>query len=488
MPSDRIQRHLYRLLDQVDEAAAASDWSDVRQLADAALRLDPENEQASARLAAAERNIDISTATEQAQTAAPGQPRSSAEGHTRERRAGALDGIRILDFTRFQQGTFGTLQLADLGADVWKIEQPGGDPGRTLGRHQNGYSSYFESLNRNKRSLCLDLSQPEGVTVVERLAPQVDIVAENFRPGTMERLGIGYEHLRAINPGIIFASGSMYGPKGPRGRDPGYDNIAQAAGGMMAFTTSEGETPHGAQPGMADQTGGSMLAYGVLAALVHRLRTGAGQKVDVSLYGSQIALQGIHVARAWTEHPLAPPGKSSGVFSHRALCLDGRWIGFGVLEARRFPGLATTLGLGELAGDPRFESSEARGTNIGDLVELIDAQVIQRNADEWIERLREGDVPCAIVQDYESIRRDEQAIANGYVHETDHPVWGAIATHGPVATFSQTPASVRLHAPVQPGAHSFEILEEGGFSSDEVAALTAAGVVIAAPTPEPAAG
>ena len=398
----------------------------------------------------------------------------------RTQRPGALAGIRVLDFTRFQQGPFSTLQLADLGADVWKIEQPGGDPGRTLGRHRNGYSSYFESLNRNKRSLCLDLRKAEGVSVVERLSGLVDIVVENFRPGTMDRLGIGYERLRAINPAIIFASASMYGPEGPRSHDPGYDNIAQAAGGLMAFTTSEGETPQGAQPGIADQTGGSMLAYAALAALVHRLRTGEGQKVDVSLYGSQIALQSIHVARAWTDHPLAPPGASSGVFSHRALCLDGRWIGFGVLEARLFPRLASALGIEALLSDTRFESSEARGSNIGELVELIDAQVIQRNAEEWIAHLREADIPCSIVQDYAAIRRDPQALANGYVHETDHPVWGSIATHGPVATFTETPASVRRHAPTRPGDHSSEILEEAGFSPAEIARLTAAAVVVLA--------
>jgi len=399
---------------------------------------------------------------------------------------GPLDGIRILDFTRFQQGTFGTVQLADLGADIWKVEQPGGDPGRTLGRHIGGYSSYFESLNRNKRSLSLDLSKADGVEVVQRLVPQVDIVAENFRPGTMDRLGIGYERLHEINPALIFASGSMFGPQGPRGRDPGYDTIAQAAGGIMAFTTSEGETPHGAQGGIADQTGGSMLAYAVLAALVHRLRTGEGQKVDVSLYGSQIALQGIHVAREWTEHEVAPPGKSSGVFSHRALCLDGRWIAFGHLEARHFPNLAAALALPELATDPRFATPEARGLNMGDLVERIDAQVIQRNADEWIEHLREADVPCTIVQDYPAIRRDPQAIANGYVHETNHPVWGPIATHGPVAQFSESPAEVRFHAPITPGDHSAEILTEAGFAPEEIATLTAAGVVIEAPQPQPA--
>ena len=392
--------------------------------------------------------------------------------------AGALDGIRVLDFTRFQQGTFGTLQLADLGADVWKIEQPGGDPGRTLGRHLNGFSSYFESLNRNKRSLCLDLSGPEGVRVVERLVKHVDIVAENFRPGTMDRLGIGYDHLRTINEGLIFASGSMFGPDGPRGLDPGYDNIAQAAGGLMAFVTSDGETPHGTQPGVADQTGGSMLAYGVLAALVHRLRTGQGQKVDVSLYGSQIALQGIHVARVWNDHEVAPPGRSSGVLSHRALCLDGRWIAFGFLEARHFPKLAAGLDLDELETDPRFARSEERAKHLGALVERIDAQVIQRPADEWIERLRTADIPCSVVHDYEMIRHDPQAIANGYVHETEHPVWGSIATHGPVAGFSETPATVRTHAPIQPGDHSAQILGEGGFTPDEIAALANAGVVL----------
>jgi CoA:oxalate CoA-transferase len=399
---------------------------------------------------------------------------------------GPLDGIRILDFTRFQQGTFGTAQLADLGADVWKVEQPGGDPGRTLGNHLGGYSSYFESLNRNKRSISLDLRQPEGVEVVRRLVEKVDIVAENFRPGTMEKLGIGYEDLRAINPGLIFASGSMFGPRGPRGRDPGYDTIAQAAGGLMAFTTGDEEVPRSAQPGIADQTGGSMLAYAILAALVHKLRTGEGQKVDVSLYGSQIALQGIHVARAWTEHQLAPPGKSSGVLTHRALCLDGRWIAFGFLEARHFPRLAEALGVPELATDPRFETSEARGPNTGELVELIDAQVIQRPADEWIEELRRFDIPCTIVHTYEEIRTDPQAIANGYVNETDHPVWGKVATHGPVAQFSESPAEVRFIAPITPGDHSHEILEEAGFTADEVATLAASGTVSGASLPQPA--
>ena len=390
---------------------------------------------------------------------------------------GPLDGIRILDFTRFQQGTFATLLLADLGADVLKVEQPGGDPGRTLGRHVDGYSSYFESLNRNKRSLCLDLSRPEGREVVLRLAAAVDAVVENFRPGTMDKLGIGYEALSRVNPGLVFASASMFGPKGPRGRDPGYDTIAQAAGGIMMFHTRDGETPHGVQGGLADQTGGTMLAHAILAALVHRLRTGEGQKVDVSLYGSQIAIQGIHVARLLHHAPLRPPGQSSGVLSHRAQCLDGRWIAFGFLEARHFPKLLRGLELDHLAEDPRFATSAARGPHLGDLVELIDAQVITRPAAEWIESLRAADVPCSVIQDYEMIAEDPQARANGYIHEEDHPVWGRVRTQGLVAQLSRTPASVRRHAPVHPGHHSAEILCEAGFTEEEIKDLLAAGIV-----------
>jgi crotonobetainyl-CoA:carnitine CoA-transferase CaiB-like acyl-CoA transferase len=243
------------------------------------------------------------------------------------------------------------------------------------------------------------------------------------------------------------------------------------------FHTSDGETPHGVQGGIADQTGGSMLAQGILAALVHKLRTGEGQKVDVSLYGSQISLQGIHVARSLYHAPLRPPGQSSGVLSHRSQCLDGRWIAFGFLEAWHFPKLAQGLDLPELATDERFATPEARGKHHGRLVELIDAQVIQRPAAEWIEKLRAADVPCTVIQDYEMIAADPQARANGYIHEEDHPVWGRVRTQGPVVTLSKSPSSVRRSAPITPGEHAEEILREAGFGEAEIAALVEAGAL-----------
>ena len=223
-----------------------------------------------------------------------------------------------------------------------------------------------------------------------------------------------------------------------------------------------------------------MLAFAILGALVHRLRTGEGQKVDVSLYGSQIAIQSIHASRAWNEHGLEPPGRSSGVLSHRSLCLDGAWIAFGFLEAHHFPKLAHVLELEDLLADPRFATPAERGPNHGALVELLDAQIIQRPSSEWIERLRAADVPCTVVQDYDAIRRDPQAIANGYVHEEEHPKWGSIATQGLAATYSRSPAAVYRHAPITPGDDTHQILSEGGFSEDEIKALAAAGVVLRA--------
>ncbi len=401
-----------------------------------------------------------------------------AETAERSAATGPLAGFTVLDFTRFQQGTFGTMLLSDLGAEIIKVEQPGGDPGRRLGVHTDGHSSYFEALNRNKRSICLDLHQPAAVAVAKRLAGSVDIVVENFRPGTMERLGLGYEELSHDNPGLIYASASMFGPRGPRSSDPGYDTIAQAAGGlMMANRVAGDDTPRSSQGGIADQTGGMMLAHGILAALVHRVRTGAGQKVDVSLYGSQLALQAIHVTRSLHSAPMRPPGQSSGVLSHRAICGDGHWIAFGYLEGWKWPTLARGLGLDRLIDDPRFATAAARGPNHGDLVEIIDATVIMQPAAHWIEQLRRHDVPCTVVQDYEMIANDEQALANGYIVRYEHPQHGLVRASGPVATLEATPSSVRRHAPLHPGEHSAEILREASYTETEIEELIRDGAV-----------
>ena len=391
--------------------------------------------------------------------------------------AGALDGITILDFTRFQQGTFSTLLLADQGADVLKVEQPGGDPGRMLGLHVDRYSSYFESLNRNKRSIVLDLRKPEARTVVERLAERVDVVVENFRRGVMDRLGIGYEALRCRNPRLIYASGSMFGPRGPRSEEPGYDNIAQAAGGMMMATWDHSGTPHSPQGGLADQVGGMLLSHGILTALVARERHGVGQRVDASLYGSQLALQGIHVARVLYHEPVMPPGAGSGVFSHRAFAGDGVWIAFGYLTGNFWPNMCCALDLEWLTTDARFADQVERGKHQHALVEIVDAQVATRPSREWIERLIAADVPCTVVQDYLMIGTDPQALANDYIISYAHPTYGEVHASGFAVSMSEMPPSLRHPAPPRPGLHSEEILREAGFSATEIATLVASGAV-----------
>lgn len=391
--------------------------------------------------------------------------------------SGALDGIRILDFTRFQQGTFSTCLLGDMGADVLKVEQPGGGPGRRLGLHVDGYSSYFESLNRNKRSIVIDLRRPEGREVVYRLVARVDVVTENFRPGVMDRLGTGYEALRARNPRLIYAAGSMYGPEGPRGNEPGYDNIAQAAGGMMMATRRNEETPYAPQPGLADQVGGMLLSHGILGALVALARTGLGQRVDASLYGSQIALQGIHVARALSKQPLVPPGAGSSVFSHRAFCADAVWIAFGYLTGDFWPRMCRALDLEWLSADPRFADPVERGRHQHELVEIVDAQVAGRPSKEWLNRFVEADVPCTVVQDYGMIAEDQQALANDYILTYRHPKFEQVTAQGFPWAMSETPPSLRYPAPGSAGLHSVEILRESGFQEAEITRLLDQGTI-----------
>jgi len=391
--------------------------------------------------------------------------------------SGALDGITILDFTRFQQGTFATLLLADMGADVWKVEQPGGDPGRRLGVHSDGFSAYFESLNRNKRSIVLDLRKPEAIQTVHRIAEKVDVVAENFRPGVMDRLGIGFEALRCRSPGLVYAEGSMWGLQGPRAHHPGYDNIAQAAGGMMMATRQNEEAPHAPLMGTADQTGGMILAYGVLAALVARCRTGRGQRVDASLYGSQIALQGIQFARALYSAPLNPPGVASSSFSYRAFCGDGVWIAFGYLTGDFWPKLCSALDLEWMMTDARFAEPAERGRHNHDLAEVLDAQVALRPSAEWLQRMADADVPCTVVQTYHDIAEDPQAKANSYILSYHTSTWGEAHAQGFPATLSETPASFRHEAPASPGIHSSAILRDAGFSDEEAAELLACGAV-----------
>ncbi len=391
---------------------------------------------------------------------------------------GPLDGIRVLDFTRWQQGPWATVMLGDMGAEVIKLEErTNGDLGRALGRGADGFCAYFEAHDRNKKSITVDVRRPEGTRIVCQLVERVDIVAHNFRPGVMERLGLGYEALKAINPRIIYASASGFGADGPLASRPSYDVIGQAMGGIMVTQGGgpDGE-PHMVVPGVADQVGAMMFAYGIAMALIARERFGAGQQIDASLYGAQIALQASNITRAlWTgEHA---PSRPRGYPTFKPYgCADGKWLAVGVLDPVVFPRLCAALGRADLATDALYAEPFARYANADRLEVELAAAFMAESRDCWIARLVAHDVPCGPVQDYLEVGADPQARANGYITTIEHPNLGPMQVVGVPARLSETPGSIRMPAP-ELGQHTEEILLDLGYTWEQIEALKTAGAV-----------
>jgi len=386
-----------------------------------------------------------------------------------------LEGITILDFTRWQQGPFATVMLSDMGADVLKVEERGhGDLGRALGARPDGFCAYFEAHNRNKRSITLDLRSDEGRKIVLQLVERVDVVTENFRPGVMDRLGIGYEDLKKTNPRIIMGSASGFGPKGPLSRRPSYDVIGQAMGGMMVAQGGPGGEPQLITGGFADHVGAMFLAFGVSMAIIARERFGVGQHVDASLLGGQIAFQSMGYIRA-LQMDSAPPQRSpirpGGNALFRAYaCSDGRWIAVGVLDPKVWPALTRALGAPDLAVDERFAEPFARFQNGVELKEKLAALFATATRDEWVKRLQDHDVPTGPVYDMAEAAADPQVLENGYIVEIDHPHLGKIRVPGPPIQLSETPAYARGTAP-ELGQHTEEVLLLLGYDWEQIEGL-----------------
>lgn len=391
---------------------------------------------------------------------------------------GPLDGIRILDFTRYQQGPFATVMLGDMGAEIIKVEdRNGGDLGRALGKQPDGFCAYFEAHDRNKKSITLNLRAPEGLEIALKLAERCDVVMHNFRPGVMDRLGLGYEAVKAVNPRIIYGSASGFGLEGPIAHRPSYDIIGQAMGGIMvAQGGGPGNEPRMALPGIADQVGAMCFAFGVSMALVARERFGIGQQVDGSLYGAQLALQAMNLTgamRAGKHNPSRPQGSPT----FRAYgCDDGQWVAVGVLDPAVYPRLCAALRRDDLATDERFAEPFSRWQNADALEAELTGAFLKDSSAIWIERLIEHDVPCCRVQDYMDVANDPQARINGYIQTVDHPHLGPIDVVGPPVRLSETPASVRSAAP-ELGQHTEELLLDLGYTWEQIAALHDARVI-----------
>ena len=399
-----------------------------------------------------------------------------------------LEGIRVLDWTIWQQGPVAAAMLGDLGAEVIKIEERvGGDPGRGMlraaGLDLSGRPNfYFEANNRNKKSLTVDLKKPTGVEIVQRLAEHADVFVQNFRKGVAARLGLDAATLRARNPRLIYASATGYGPEGPDSGAPSFDYLGLARSGLMLASGEPDDPPIYTSGGIADQMGATMLAFGVLAALLVRERTGRGQEVDASHLGSMSWLQGLGLA-ARTMLGRAIPRQSrkyatNPLWNHYR-CADDQWIALAMLQPDRYwKNLCRVLEIPEAATDARFTGAKERMFHCGDCVALLDEVFARRPRAEWLRRLAEGgDFIATLVNSVDDLPDDPQMQVNGYVTTFAHPTFGPTQVVGVPVLLSETPGSIRLPAP-EFGQHTEEVLTEIlGYSWEEIGHLREAEVI-----------
>ena len=394
--------------------------------------------------------------------------------------AGPLAGLRVLDFTIAQQGPYATLLLADMGAEVIKVEQPGnGEVGRVLGiDRKRGFSAYFLAINRGKKSLTLNLKSEQGRDVALRLSRDCDIVVHNFRPGVMEKLGLGYEAFKAANPHVIYAGASAFGSKGPLGDKPGNDICAQAYGGLMSMT-GEGEAPIPTGAAIADHIGALTLALGIVSAVVHRERTGVGQELEASLLGSIMAAQSweltLHMMNGEL-HEKAGRGNSLLPFQWYAYQTSDGYLAVGGVTPGRWAGFCKAIDWPELETDDHWSSIGNRMRDRHEINQLIDERLKQRETGYWLPRLEAADIFCAPVLDHEQLTSGEQANANGYILEIEHPRQGAVRVIPLPLSFSESPVDSSRPEPLL-GEHSEVVLRERGYSNDEIESLRGAGVI-----------
>jgi crotonobetainyl-CoA:carnitine CoA-transferase CaiB-like acyl-CoA transferase len=345
-----------------------------------------------------------------------------------------FDGVRVLDLSRMLAGPYGSMLLADLGADVIKVEAPdGGDPMRAMGPPflPDGESAYFLAINRNKKSLVLDLTKPAGRDVFLDLAAQCDVVWENFRPGVMDRLGLGYAALSRLNPALVMCSLSAYGQDGPYRDRPAFDLALQAMGGAMSLTGPAGGEPVRMGLPMGDLSGGMFGALAVAGALLRRVRTGQGTHVDLSLLDCQVSLLSYLAQYFWTDGAVPGPmgsAHASVVPYGRLPTKDGHLI-VAVFE-RFWPDFCRAAGHPEWTADPRFAANADRVAHRAALMALVERAFAERTTEEWLARLRAEGVPAAPIQTLDRVLSDPQVRHRGMVVDVEHPRHGRVPTLG----------------------------------------------------------
>ena len=398
-----------------------------------------------------------------------------------EANKGALAGIRVLDLTRVLAGPYCTMFLGDLGAEVVKVEQPGvGDDTRGWGPpFAGGESAYFLCTNRNKKSLTVDLKSADGIALIKQLAGQADVLIENFRPGAMDRLGLGERDLRAGNSRLVYASLSGFGADGPMADIPGYDLIVQAWGGLMSITGTNESGPLKVGVAIIDLVAGLMLGKAIVAALYAREKIGVGQKIDTSLLEAEVAtlinagsnyLIGGKVPGRWgNAHPTIVP--------YQSFQTADSFLVLGAASESIWKRLCPALKRADLADDPRFAKNADRVANRQELIAILSAIFMTQTTDHWVTALNQANVPCAPVQTIDQVFAAPQVLHRNMLVEVDHPTVGKIRMAGIPVKFSATPASVRLPPPLL-GEHNDDVLSSWlGMQSEAIDQLKKKSVI-----------
>ena len=401
---------------------------------------------------------------------------------------GPLAGMLVIDWTMWQFGPVSTMMLADLGADVIKVESLDGDHGRqfaTVAGVENamaGSSAYFESLNRNKRGIALDLKHPKGLDAMRKLVEKADIFVENFRQGVAERLGLGCEYLTQLNPALIYASATGYGPKGDDSGKPAFALTGEARAGSLWWAGPNDGIPYNIN-GVADQIAGIMLSYGILGAVVARERFGVAQRVDVSHLGSLMWLGGMRDGIALLSgkgFERQPRTRAGNILWNYYRCKDDNWIAFSMSQGERYwPTFCEALGRRDLISHTRFDTMESRREHREELIAILDDIFITRTRAEWERRLDDaGDLIWERVQSIMDLPDDPQVTRNDYLIDFEHPTLGATKWHQTPIAFSETPVSTQRMAPAH-GEHTEAVLIEMlGYEWDDIATLKDEGVIL----------
>ncbi|NLW72389.1 MAG: CoA transferase [Chloroflexi bacterium] len=392
---------------------------------------------------------------------------------------GALSDVKVLDLTRVLAGPYATMMLADLGAEIIKIEMPGkGDDSRAYGPYRNGESAYFMSINRNKQSMTLNLKAPEGKEILKELIQHVDVLVENFRPGTMERLGLGFDVLHELNPRLIYAASTGYGQTGPYSQRPAYDAVVQAMGGIMSITGSENGVPTRVGSSIGDIIAGLFLAFGILAALHERSRSGLGQLVDVAMLDGQVAILENAISRfevtgvvpkpIGNRHPSIVPFEPFDTLTDPIMVAAG--------NDKLFESLCELLEL-NCASDERFATNPARQANYAKLRPLLAERFKTKTCVEWQKLFDQAGIPNGPINTVDKVVVNEQILARNMIVEVDHPVAGVTRIPGIPVKLSRTPGEIRFAAPLL-GADT-EALLSGvlGYSAEKIADLRAKQVI-----------